>query len=86
MKIDLSPEHRDFVREELQNGHFASEQELIDEAIELLRSRQGVLGKLQTGIEQLNQGEGVEYGSGDRGRFIADLLGGRDSTVEGSQP
>jgi len=75
MSIDISPEHRDFVREELESGHFASEQALIDEAIELLRSRQGVLGKLKNGVEQLERGEGSEYGSKDRQRFAADILG-----------
>jgi Arc/MetJ-type ribon-helix-helix transcriptional regulator len=75
MSIDISPEHRDFVREELENGHFASEQELIDEAIELLRSRQGVLRKLKNGVEQLERGEGTEYSSNDRQRFVADTLG-----------
>jgi Arc/MetJ-type ribon-helix-helix transcriptional regulator len=75
MSIDISPEHRDFVREELENGHFASEQELIDQAIELLRCRQGVLGKLKNGVEQLERGEGTEYGANDRQRFVADTLG-----------
>lgn len=51
MSIDLSPEHQDFVREELENGHFASEQESINAAIDLLRCRQGVLGKLKCGID-----------------------------------
>lgn len=74
MSIDISPEHRDFVRDELERGHFASEQALIDEAIELLRSRQGVLGKLKNGIEQLERGEGSEYGSNDRQRFVAEIL------------
>lgn len=79
MSIDISPEHRNFVREELERGHFASEQALIDEAIELLRSRQGVLAKLKNGVEQLDRGEGSEYGSDDRQRFIAEILG-PDST------
>ena len=41
MSIDISPEHRDFVREELESGHFASEQALIDEAIELTIENNG---------------------------------------------
>jgi len=75
MSFAISPDHQDFVRRELEKGHFASEQELIDEAIELLRSRQGVLDKLKHGIEQLKRGEGIEYGINDRQRFIADILG-----------
>jgi Arc/MetJ-type ribon-helix-helix transcriptional regulator len=75
MSFAISPEHQDFVRKEVESGHFANEQALIDEAIELLRSRQGVLDKLKKGIEQLNRGEGVEYGVNDRQHFIADILG-----------
>lgn len=82
MSIDISPEHRDFVREELENGHFASEQDLIAEAIELLRSRQGMLGKLKNGIAQLERGEGTEYDTQDRQRFVADILGQTSSAKD----
>lgn len=75
MSIDISPEHQAFVRKELESGHFASEQALIDEAIDLLRSRQELLGRLKSGIEQLERGEGAEYGADDRQRFVADILG-----------
>lgn len=75
MSMDISAEQQDFVRQELACGHFASEQELISEAIELLRARQGVLGKLQRGIAQLERGEGHSYGPDDRQRFLADILG-----------
>lgn len=84
MSINFSPEHRDFVRDELESGHFASEQDLIDEAIELLRSRQSVLAKLTDGVAQLNRGEGIEYGPGDRQRFIADVLGRASAAKEPS--
>ena len=85
MSIDISPLHRDFVREELERGHFSSAQELIDEAIELLRSRQQVLGKLKNGVEQLARGEGTDYGPSDRERFVADMLGDLSSAKD-SQP
>ncbi|MBX3413463.1 MAG: hypothetical protein KF708_12305 [Pirellulales bacterium] len=85
MSIDISPEHRDFVREELASGHYATEQELIDEAIELLRSRQGVLSKLKAGVEQLERGEGIEYGPNDRSRFITDILGQVSTAKEPQQ-
>jgi Arc/MetJ-type ribon-helix-helix transcriptional regulator len=75
MSIDISPEHREFVRVELESGRFASEQELVAEAIELLRARQNLLAKLDLGIAQLDRGEGVTYSSNDRERFVADILG-----------
>jgi Arc/MetJ-type ribon-helix-helix transcriptional regulator len=84
MGIDISPEHREFVREELESGRFSSEQELLDEAIELLRSRQGVLAKLTIGVAQLNRGEGTEYGPDDRQRFIVDVLGQASTAKEPS--
>jgi Arc/MetJ-type ribon-helix-helix transcriptional regulator len=74
MSIDISPEHRDFVQGELERGHFTSEQELVDEAIELLKARQDVLNKLDHGLDQLDRGEGIEYGPDDRQRFVADIL------------
>jgi len=75
MSIDISPEHEDFVRAELASGHFASEQELVNEAIELLRLRRGVVARLKNGLDQLARGEGLEYGADDRERFLADILG-----------
>lgn len=75
MNVDISPEHREFVRDELENGHFSTEQELFDEAIELLRARQSLLSKIDEGLDQLARGDAVEYGIDDRKRFIADILG-----------
>jgi len=75
MGIDISPQHEDFVRCELESGRYNSEQELVNEAIDLLRQRQGVLAKLQIGVEQLRSGECTQYGPADRARFLADILG-----------
>lgn len=75
MNVNISPEHREFVRDELESGHFSSEQELFDEAIELLRARQSLLSQIDEGLDQLTRGDAVEYGTNDRERFIADILG-----------
>ena len=85
MGIDISAEHQNFVRQELASGHFASERELIAEALELLRARQDVLGKLKQGIAQLDRGEGRKYGPDDRQRFLADVLG-ENAGAKASQP
>ena len=85
MSIDISPDQQEFVRHELECGHFANEQELVAEAIELLRARQGVLGKLDRGIAELGRGEGVTYGPEDRQRFLADILGD-DHRSDNAQP
>jgi|GEM_PF-2266624 len=66
MSIVIKPEQRDFIRRELESGHFVSEQELIAAAIELLRARQEMLGKLQpdgTSSEQRSESNGDKVAS-----------------------
>lgn len=40
MKINLTPEQEKIVTEELKSGHFRSVEEVIDEALQVLRERE----------------------------------------------
>ena len=61
MSIDFSGERERFVRSLVQRGRFASEDEVIDEALRLLRDREEaeqarVLEGIRQGIEDMNAG------------------------------
>ena len=63
MSIDFSGERERFVRSLVQRGRFASEDEVIDEALRLLRDREEaeqarVLEGIRQGIEDMNAGRG----------------------------
>jgi len=63
----FSPELRQLVQEELATGEFASEDELLLQAVRLLadrnRRRQELRRELQVGRDQLDRGEGIELDS-----------------------
>ena len=63
MNLHLSGEREQIVREFLQDGRFASEDEVIDEALRLLQERDEQTGlvdlrrEIAIGIEQADRGE-----------------------------
>ena len=63
MTIQLSGDRERIVRSLMQGGRFASEDEVIDEALQLLRQREEsekrrVLDGIRQGIEDMNAGRG----------------------------
>lgn len=63
----FSPELQQLVQEELDTGEYASQEELLLEAMRLLadrnRRRQKLRDELQVGRDQLERGEGIELDS-----------------------
>jgi antitoxin ParD1/3/4 len=63
----FSPELRQLVQEELATGEYASEDELLLQAVRLLadrnRRRQELRRELQVARDQLDRGEGIELDS-----------------------
>ena len=56
----LSPENESFVQDALQHGIFRSRDELVNEAVGLLKKREKLRDDVNAGISQLERGEGIE--------------------------
>jgi Arc/MetJ-type ribon-helix-helix transcriptional regulator len=67
MAIQLKPEQEDRIAEALRTGAYHSPDDVIDRALEVLHeqeewltvNRLAIDGKIRTGIEELDRGEGI---------------------------
>lgn len=58
MSSDISPESEQFIQDVVAVGAYESRGEALDQAVELLRRREQLLKDVNSGIEQLERGEG----------------------------
>jgi Arc/MetJ-type ribon-helix-helix transcriptional regulator len=61
MNISISPEQATFLDQQVAGGAFASPQEAVAAAIDLLRLRADALAKVDSGRRQLDEGDYTEY-------------------------
>lgn len=73
MSIVLPPEFEAFVSTRVASGAYASEQEVLRIAFDLLQRRDELLAHIDEGTQQLRAGQYREYGENDRQVFIADV-------------
>jgi antitoxin ParD1/3/4 len=77
MSISFSPELEELVRKELASGKYASENELLVEAVRLLaerdRRRDELREQIQVGREQLDQGVYTEYDEASLRQYFDEL-------------
>lgn len=59
--ISLSPELQQLIQLELDAGRYATRDEVLLEAVKLLRKRSALDAEIQKGVDQLARGEFVEY-------------------------
>jgi putative addiction module CopG family antidote len=76
MSIVLPPEFEEFVQRQVSSGAYGSQQEVLQTALSLLKRRQVLLAHIDEGTEDLRSGRYVEYGKGDRDRFVRDIATG----------
>ncbi|MBD1856262.1 MULTISPECIES: type II toxin-antitoxin system ParD family antitoxin [Leptolyngbya] len=64
MNMTLNPDNERFIQTQIQTGRFASAEEVINAALEVFAEREKRLTdlrqKIQSGTEQLRNGEGVD--------------------------
>ena len=63
MHLEISPENERYIQRLLESGEYASQGQVLDEALELLRRRDQLHRDVNAGAEQLERGEGIP---GDR--------------------
>ena len=61
MVSNVSSVHEAFIADALARGLYGSRQELLDDAVELLKRRQELLDRIDLGIKQLETGEYREF-------------------------
>jgi antitoxin ParD1/3/4 len=67
MTIELKPEQQQLIEEALQSGAYSNSQDVISQALEILHerdewliaNRDGIEQKIQTGLAELERGEGI---------------------------
>jgi putative addiction module CopG family antidote len=78
MSIVLPPEFEAFIERQVASGAYDSQQEVLRTAFDLLKRRQELLAHINEGTQDLADGRFVEYGEGDRDRFIHDIANPRE--------
>jgi putative addiction module CopG family antidote len=73
MSIVLPPEFEAFVSTRVASGAYASEQDVLRTAFDLLQRRDDLLAHIDEGTQQLRAGQYREYGENDRQIFVADI-------------
>jgi len=58
VSTDITPENESFLQQTISTGVFHDRSEAINTAIELLKRRSQLIGDVNVGIEQLEQGMG----------------------------
>ena len=61
MSTNLSPELNRLIAQELALGHYRTEEELLTEAVQLLRQRNALREQIAAGTQQLANGEYTDY-------------------------
>ena len=57
MRTELTPENEQFVCDAVQAGKYSNREEVLEEALTLLRQREDLRRKVNAGIEQIERGE-----------------------------
>jgi putative addiction module CopG family antidote len=83
MSMLLPPEFEAFVNTRVASGAYASEQEVLQTAFELLQRREDLLAHIDEGTKQLRAGQYREYGQNDREKFLADITAVKRPSADG---
>ncbi|MBN2294684.1 MAG: type II toxin-antitoxin system ParD family antitoxin [Pirellulales bacterium] len=74
MTVNIPAEHQKFVQAVIRRGSYQSEDEVIGEALRLLRKREKRIAELrkelQPAVERLERGEGIELDENSLGPFL----------------
>jgi putative addiction module CopG family antidote len=73
MSLMLPPEFEAFINVRVASGAYASEQDVLRTAFELLQRRESLLAHIDEGTQQLRTQQFSEYREGERDQFIADV-------------
>jgi Arc/MetJ-type ribon-helix-helix transcriptional regulator len=73
MSTGLSPENELFIQQAVAAGVFSDREHALDEAVGLLKSRQGILAHIDEGTRQLREGDCVEFDQDGLRKFFDEI-------------
>ena len=85
MQISISGEMEQFIRAKVRSGQFASDDEVVAGALELLKETERLSdqdietlrAEIQKGVDELNRGEGAVWNAGETKVRVMQRLGQR---------
>ena len=85
MQISISGEMEQFIRAKVSSGQFASDDEVVAGALELLKETERLSdqdietlrAEIQKGVDELNRGEGAVWNAGETKVRVMQRLGQR---------
>lgn len=73
MGTGLSPENELLIQQAVAAGVFPDRKHALDEAVGLLKSRQGILAHIDEGTQQLREGDFVEFDQACLRKFFDEI-------------
>ena len=73
MSLQISRENEQIIHDAVSAGEYHSPDEVLTDALRLLRRKQQLVGDVKAGVDQLNGGEYTEYDEESLDRFVQDI-------------
>jgi Arc/MetJ-type ribon-helix-helix transcriptional regulator len=73
MSIQISRENEQIIHDAVSAGDYHSPDEVLTDALGLLRRKQQLVRDVKAGVDQLNRGETTEYDEASLDRFLQDI-------------
>ena len=86
MARDLHPQNEQFIESAISNGGYSSRNDVLNDAVDLLRQRDALVRDVNIGIDQLKRGEGTTLNNDEELRRFMDHIKarGRESLAKES--
>ena len=78
MSLEISRENEQFIQDAVTAGGYHGPDEVLTDALRLLRRRQQLVRDVKAGVEQLDRGEFTEYDEESLDRFLQDIQDEQD--------
>lgn len=73
MSVQLTPQQSEYVQALMKSGAYRDEVQVIDEALSLLTRHEELRACVNSGVQQLDQGQFRTYRPDERERFIREI-------------
>lgn len=73
MSLQISRENEQIIHDAISAGGYHSPDEVLTDALRLLRRKQQLVRDVKAGVDQLNRGEYTEYDEVSLDRFLQDI-------------
>ena len=78
MSLQISQENERSIHDAMSAGDYHNPDEVLTDALRLLRRKQQLIRDVKEGVDQLNRGEYTEYDEESLDRFLQDIQNEQD--------